>query len=143
MVQHFNSILRGGYKFFIGRASLKPPGSLHHILHAKDVSRSLQIRFSFFKFLCYVFLMMKLYTNLLPCFSDECKNFLERLGYEDMEKLKDDGKEEELRNWASFRGQTLNRTGNKILTIGYWWKTRRSNFYPYIFCGYSKRNDVL
>lgn len=52
-------------------------------------------------------------------FLDEWKNFLERLGYEDMEKLKDDGKEEELRNWASFRGQTLSRTGNKILTIVY------------------------
>lgn len=43
-------------------------------------------------------------------FPDEWKNFLDRLGYKDMEKLKDDGKEEELRNWASFRGQTLSRT---------------------------------
>ena len=41
LVQYFNSILHGGYKFFIGRASLKPSRSLHHILHAKDVSRSL------------------------------------------------------------------------------------------------------
>lgn len=54
---------------------------------------------------------------------------MERLGYEDMEKLKDEGKEEELRNWASFRGQTLSRTGNQILTTGYWWRTFSSHFY--------------
>ncbi|GAV78689.1 Glucan_synthase domain-containing protein/FKS1_dom1 domain-containing protein [Cephalotus follicularis] len=42
-----------------------------------------------------IFYMQKIYP-------DEWKNFLERMGC--------DGKEEEIRNWASFRGQTLSRT---------------------------------
>ncbi|KAJ8616668.1 hypothetical protein MRB53_036040 [Persea americana] len=49
-----------------------------------------------------IFYMQTLYP-------DEWKNFLERMGCENWE---DDviGKTEELRNWASFRGQTLSRT---------------------------------
>ncbi|RID63686.1 hypothetical protein BRARA_E02670 [Brassica rapa] len=43
-------------------------------------------------------------------FPDEWKNFLERMGCENLEALKREGKEEELRKWASFRGQTLSRT---------------------------------
>ncbi|KAM7266925.1 hypothetical protein ACFE04_009091 [Oxalis oulophora] len=43
-------------------------------------------------------------------FPDEWKNFLERLGCENVDGVKDDGREEDLRNWASFRGQTLART---------------------------------
>ncbi|KAL0743640.1 hypothetical protein Bca4012_085153 [Brassica carinata] len=43
-------------------------------------------------------------------FPDEWKNFLERMGCENLDALKREGKEEELRNWASFRGQTLSRT---------------------------------
>lgn len=42
---------------------------------------------------------------------DECKNFLERMGCENLDEVKDQGKEKELRDWASFRGQTLSRTG--------------------------------
>lgn len=42
---------------------------------------------------------------------DEWKNFLERMGCKNLYALKKEGKEEELRNWASFRGQTLSRTG--------------------------------
>ncbi|XP_023756013.1 putative callose synthase 8 [Lactuca sativa] len=42
-------------------------------------------------------------------FPDELQNFLERMGVETMEELDDHGKEE-LRDWASFRGQTLSRT---------------------------------
>lgn len=45
---------------------------------------------------------------------DEWKNFLERMGCENLEALKREGKEEELRKWASFRGQTLSRTGEKL-----------------------------
>ncbi|KAK4804696.1 hypothetical protein SAY86_004513 [Trapa natans] len=48
-----------------------------------------------------IFYMQRIYP-------DEWKNFLERVGYEDTEK--DESKEEELRSWASFRGQTLSRT---------------------------------
>lgn len=39
---------------------------------------------------------------------DEWKNFLERMGCENEDGLKD---EDDLRNWASSRGQTLSRTG--------------------------------
>ncbi|XP_022981245.1 putative callose synthase 8 isoform X1 [Cucurbita maxima] len=70
---------------------------------AEDISFSLEELHSSHQEVSIIFYMQKM-------FPDECKNFLERLGYEDMEKLKDDGKEEELRNWASFRGQTLSRT---------------------------------
>nr|GEV30185.1 putative callose synthase 8 [Tanacetum cinerariifolium] len=42
-------------------------------------------------------------------FPDELENFLERMKVEILEDLDDNGKEE-LRNWASFRGQTLSRT---------------------------------
>ncbi|XP_019101818.1 PREDICTED: putative callose synthase 8 isoform X3 [Camelina sativa] len=43
-------------------------------------------------------------------FPDEWKNFLERMGCDNLDSLKKEGKEEELRSWASFRGQTLSRT---------------------------------
>ncbi|KAF2314466.1 hypothetical protein GH714_026752 [Hevea brasiliensis] len=41
---------------------------------------------------------------------DEWKNFLERMDCEYSDVLKDESKKEELRNWASFRSQTLSRT---------------------------------
>ncbi|XP_050220253.1 putative callose synthase 8 isoform X2 [Mercurialis annua] len=50
-----------------------------------------------------LFYMQKIYP-------DEWKNFLERLECDDSDILKDDSKKDELRNWASFRGQTLSRT---------------------------------
>lgn len=43
--------------------------------------------------------------------ADEWKNFLERIGSENSDNTSDDIKEEDLRNWASYRGQTLSRTG--------------------------------
>ncbi|KAL8135546.1 putative callose synthase 8 isoform X2 [Apium graveolens] len=43
-------------------------------------------------------------------YPDEWKNFLERIGAEDSDDRSDDIKEEDLRNWASYRGQTLSRT---------------------------------
>ncbi|XP_039040472.1 putative callose synthase 8 isoform X1 [Hibiscus syriacus] len=48
-------------------------------------------------------------------FPDEWKNFLERMGYQNFDELMDDGKEEEIRRWASFRGQTLSRTVRGIM----------------------------
>ncbi|KAL5736702.1 hypothetical protein ACOSQ2_031490 [Xanthoceras sorbifolium] len=50
-----------------------------------------------------IFYMQKIYP-------DEWKNFLERMGCENLDRLINEGKEEELRNWASFRGQTLSRS---------------------------------
>ncbi|KHG09907.1 Putative callose synthase 8 [Gossypium arboreum] len=48
-------------------------------------------------------------------FPDEWKNFLERMGYQNFNELIDDEKEEEIRKWASFRGQTLSRTVRGIM----------------------------
>lgn len=36
------------------------------------------------------------------------------MGCENLDALQREGKEEELRNWASYRGQTLSRTGEKL-----------------------------
>lgn len=44
--------------------------------------------------------------------TDEWKNFLQRVKCNNEEELKgSDDLEEELRLWASYRGQTLTRTG--------------------------------
>ncbi|KAK6946569.1 1,3-beta-glucan synthase subunit FKS1-like, domain-1 [Dillenia turbinata] len=43
-------------------------------------------------------------------YPDEWKHFLERMGCGNSEGLYTEGKVEDLRNWASFRGQTLSRT---------------------------------
>ncbi|CDP06081.1 unnamed protein product [Coffea canephora] len=43
-------------------------------------------------------------------FPDEWENFLERVGTENLNASNDEINEEDLRNWASFRGQTLCRT---------------------------------
>ncbi|XP_042020484.1 putative callose synthase 8 isoform X2 [Salvia splendens] len=43
-------------------------------------------------------------------FPDEWENFLERMGIENEDDMSEDVNEEELRDWASFRGQTLSRT---------------------------------
>ncbi|KAL5707496.1 putative callose synthase 8 [Ranunculus cassubicifolius] len=50
-----------------------------------------------------MFYMQKMYP-------DEWKNFLERMGCENVEDINIKGKDEDLRKWASFRGQTLSRT---------------------------------
>ena len=51
----------------------------------------------------------KIYLLCMVMHTDEWKNFQERIE----EELKDDEelKEEALRQWASYRGQTLTRTG--------------------------------
>ena len=49
-------------------------------------------------------------------YADEWKNFQERVGWE--EELKENEElKEELRLWASYRGQTLTRTGTHWLTF--------------------------
>jgi len=53
--------------------------------------------------------------------SDEWNNFLQRVNCSNEEELKEyDELEEELRRWASYRGQTLTRTG----------------FFPHLLCLY-------
>lgn len=53
-------------------------------------------------------------------FIDEWMNFLERFKCGSEEELKENGLEEELRLWASYRGQTLTKTGMSLfpLSIG-------------------------
>lgn len=50
-----------------------------------------------------IFYMQKIYP-------DEWTNFLERMGCENRKSIEDEFKTEDLRLWASFRGQTLSRT---------------------------------
>ncbi|GMH24888.1 hypothetical protein Nepgr_026731 [Nepenthes gracilis] len=50
-----------------------------------------------------MFYMQKIYP-------DEWRNFLERVGCESLDALKSENKEDMLRDWTSFRGQTLSRT---------------------------------
>ncbi|KAK7272638.1 hypothetical protein RJT34_29359 [Clitoria ternatea] len=50
-----------------------------------------------------IFYMQKIYP-------DEWKNFLERMGCDNRQSIEDEQKTEDLRLWASFRGQTLSRT---------------------------------
>ena len=48
--------------------------------------------------------------------ADEWKNFLERVDCSNEEELRrQEDLEEELRLWASYRGQTLTRTGTNLL----------------------------
>lgn len=49
-------------------------------------------------------------------FSDEWENFLERIGRGDAELQESSTSTLELRFWASYRGQTLARTGFKALS---------------------------
>lgn len=65
---------------------------------------------------------------------DEWKNFLERMECEDLDGLRSTGKEEELRNWASFRGQTLSRTGE--------WK-HFNNFFMKLDFGLKLVHDMM
>lgn len=59
------------------------------------------------------------YLNLFPSFflsdrcwhTDEWNNFLERMNCGSEDDFKDSDKLDELRLWASFRGQTLTKTG--------------------------------
>ncbi|KAJ4842397.1 putative callose synthase 8 [Turnera subulata] len=60
--------------------------------------------------LSFRFNVFILLTDELILFTiDEWKNFLERMGCENLDGL-DESKKEELRNWASYRSQTLSRT---------------------------------
>lgn len=45
--------------------------------------------------------------------TDEWRNFVERMdsGHMEGNKNENENAEEEFRNWASYRGQTLSRTG--------------------------------
>uniref|UniRef100_A0A6N2N329 1,3-beta-glucan synthase n=1 Tax=Salix viminalis TaxID=40686 RepID=A0A6N2N329_SALVM len=51
---------------------------------------------------------IKFYMQMI--YPDEWKNFLERTGCEDSDEIKDEKMRNDLRNWVSFRGQTLSRT---------------------------------
>jgi len=59
---------------------------------------------------------------LLLMHTDEWNNFLQRVKCSSEEELKgneSDELEEELRRWASYRGQTLTRTGSLFLSLSH------------------------
>ncbi|XP_050370862.1 putative callose synthase 8 isoform X1 [Argentina anserina] len=70
--------------------------------YLEDINFSMEELHSSQREVSIIFYMQKI-------FPDEWKNFLERMSYENLDELEKD-KTEELRNWASFRGQTLSRT---------------------------------
>jgi len=51
----------------------------------------------------------------LPHSLDEWKNFLERIGVEPDNEVSIKGRMDDIRLWASYRGQTLARTGNMVI----------------------------
>lgn len=69
----------------------------------EDVNYSIKELCSSQEEVSIIFYMQQIYP-------DEWKNFLERMGREDLDDSTYESKEEELRYWASFRGQTLSRT---------------------------------
>ncbi|KAB1214970.1 putative callose synthase 8 [Morella rubra] len=71
--------------------------------YKEDINYSMEELHSSQQEVSIIFYMQKI-------FPDEWKNFLERMGCENLDGLNEENKEEELRNWASFRGQTLSRT---------------------------------
>ncbi|CAM8996972.1 unnamed protein product [Rhodiola kirilowii] len=71
--------------------------------YLEDINFSLQELHSSKEQVSILFYMQQIYP-------DEWKNFLERISCENMDRISAEGKDEELRNWASFRGQTLSRT---------------------------------
>ncbi|KAH9723657.1 putative callose synthase 8 [Citrus sinensis] len=62
----------------------------------EDINFSMKELYSSKEEVSIIFYMQKIYP--------------ERMGCENLDTLKDEGKEEELRSWASFRGQTLSRS---------------------------------
>ncbi|GLU17718.1 hypothetical protein SLE2022_340740 [Rubroshorea leprosula] len=70
--------------------------------YMEDINYSMKELHSSREQVSIIFYMQKIYP-------DEWKNFLERTECENLDTLKDEN-EEKLRNWASFRGQTLSRT---------------------------------
>lgn len=70
--------------------------------YLEDINFSMEELHSSQREVSIIFYMQKI-------FPDEWTNFLERMGYKNLDGLEKD-KKEELRNWASFRGQTLSRT---------------------------------
>lgn len=83
--------------------------------------------------------------------ADEWKNFLERVDCNSEEELRrHEDLEEELRLWASYRGQTLTRTGIDLLFenlpvfwIWEWFFYFYFVYFPYNFNKKSAGDDVL
>ncbi|KAH7512777.1 hypothetical protein FEM48_Zijuj12G0126200 [Ziziphus jujuba var. spinosa] len=71
--------------------------------YVEDINFSMEELHSSQQEVSIIFYMQKI-------FPDEWKNFLERMGCSSLQGLEEEGKKEELRNWASYRGQTLSRT---------------------------------
>ena len=122
-IQHNNSIFHGRSEVFWWRTLFKSRWVVHPFLHAKDISRYIaKLSFDCYRNCLHWFIwkhtgipyVTKIYQNETSIFRywgilmilDEWKNFSERIG----PKITND----EIRYWASYRGQTLSRTGNSV-----------------------------
>jgi hypothetical protein len=106
-----------------------------------------------------IYFIMYLWFN-----TDEWKNFLERVGCNSEEELRaNDVLEEELRLWASYRSQTLTKTGRNLspatltcsICVSFWEIIEQNSYFDNIltisilcFSAWylwqiSTRNDVL
>lgn len=55
---------------------------------------------------------------MILCYTDEWTNFLERVERKREEELKESIEmEDQLRLWASYRGQTLTKTGTGVILL--------------------------
>lgn len=84
--------------------------SFHPILPAKNLSRLMPSYVLFSQWCINFWKFWRLLCHDIPLCVDEWKNFQERVGWEEELKESED-LTEELRLWASYRGQTLARTG--------------------------------
>lgn len=112
LLQCLDPLLQGRCYFLFRRSKGgKWRWSFHPFLLAENISRS-------FLFLidrrseCSINCQNLNWSIMWCCFVDEWKNFLERVRCTSEEELRENPElEEELRLWASYRGQTLTRTG--------------------------------
>lgn len=134
ILQCLDPLLHGRCSFFFtwsGRAKWR--WSFYPFLLAENLSRFVYVIY-YWKYgnLCEVFLCSfysidtAVWTVFLFALSlDEWTNFLERVDCKSEEELRrNEELEEELRLWASYRGQTLTRTGT---TLKSGWRTSDSS----------------
>lgn len=85
--------------------------------------------------------MNAFFDIFLLMYIDEWNNFLERVNCSSEEELKgneSDELEEELRRWASYRGQTLTRTGALFLFLSQTQTSTHTDTFLYNFVISSK-----
>jgi hypothetical protein len=83
-------------------------------------------------------------NNYFATSLDEWSNFLERIGVEPDDEAAVKGRMDDIRLWASYRGQTLARTGIMISYL--YWAIKMCLIclsYSFYLAMYSEGDDVL